>query len=47
MMNYFLNNSMNNWKEVNEIKELFGIDKNKSEKYYKEYISAMKEYIYE
>ena len=47
MINYFLNNSLKYWKEVNEIKELFGTDKNKSEEYYKEFISNMKRYINE
>lgn len=45
MINYYLDNSMNLWKEVNEIKWLFGIEKNKDEKYYKNFISAMKRYI--
>ena len=45
MINYFLDNSMNLWKEVNEIKWLFGIEKNKDEKYYKNFISEMKRYI--
>lgn len=47
MINYFLNNSLKYWKEVNEIKELFGTNKNKSEEYYKEFISNMKRYINE
>ena len=47
MINYFLNNSLKYWKEVNEIKELFGTDKNKREEYYKEFISNMKRYINE
>lgn len=45
MINYFINNSLSLWKEVNEIKELFGTEKNKSEKYYKDFIFAMKRYI--
>lgn len=45
MIDYYLNNSMSYWKEVNEIKLLFGIDKGKSEKYYKDFISEMKRYI--
>ena len=47
MIDYFLNNSMNYWKEVNEIKYLFGIEKNKDEKYYKDFIYDMKRYINE
>lgn len=45
MINYFINNSLSLWKEVNEIKELFGTEKNKSEKYYKDFIFAVKRYI--
>jgi predicted nucleotidyltransferase len=47
MINTFINDSMNYWKEVNEIKYLFGIEKGKDEKYYKEFITAMKRYINE
>ena len=45
MMNKFINESMNLWKEVNEIKWLFGIEKGKNEEDYKNYIKAMKEYV--
>jgi len=45
MMNTFINESMNLWKEVNEIKWLFGIEKGKNESDYKDYIKAMKEYV--
>ena len=45
MMITFANESMNLWKEVNEIKWLFGIEKGKKESYYKDYIKAMEEYI--
>jgi len=45
MINYFLNNSMDYWKEINEIKYLFGVEKNKDEKYYTEFISSMKRYL--
>ena len=45
MMNTFINDSMNLWKEVNEIKWLFGIEKGKNESDYKDYIKAMKEYV--
>lgn len=45
MMTTFANESMNLWKEVNEIKWLFGIEKGKKESYYKDYIKAMEEYI--
>lgn len=45
MMNTFINESMNLWKEVNQIKLLFGIEKGKSEDDYKYFINAMKEYV--
>ncbi len=45
MMNTFINESMNLWKEVNEIKWLFGIEEGKKESDYKDYIKAMKEYV--
>ena len=45
MINTFINQSMNLWKEVNEIKWLFGIEKNKDEKFYKNYMESMKRYI--
>ena len=45
MMNTFINESMNLWKEVNKIKWLFGIEKGKNESDYKDYIKAMKEYV--
>lgn len=45
MMNTFISESMNLWKEVNEIKYLFGIEKGKDEKYYKDFIEAMKRYV--
>ena len=45
MIDYYIENSMNLWKEVNEIKWLFGMEKNKDEKFYKDFISAMKRYI--
>lgn len=45
MMNRFINESMTLWKEANEIKWLFGIEKGKDEEEYKKYIKAMKEYV--
>lgn len=45
MISTFINQSMNLWKEVNEIKWLFGIEKNKDEKFYKNYMESMKRYI--
>lgn len=45
MMNTFINQSMNLWKEVNGIKWLFGIEKGKNENDYKLFIRAMKEYV--
>lgn len=45
MMDYFISNSMSYWKEVNEIKKIFGEEYKKSEKYYKEYIEDMKRYV--
>ena len=47
MIDIFINEKMEYWKEVNEIKYLFGIEKNKSEDYYKSFIKDMKEYISE
>ena len=41
----FINDSMGYWKEVNEIKYIFGSETNKKEDIYKKFISAMKEYI--
>lgn len=41
----FANDSMEYWKEVNEIKYIFGSETNKKEDIYKKFISAMKEYI--
>lgn len=45
MINTFISTSMNLWKEVNDIKYLFGIEPNKSEDYYKNFMKAMKVYI--
>lgn len=45
MLNTFINESMNLWKEVNEIKWLFGLEKGKDETFYKKYMEAMKRYI--
>ena len=45
MLNTFINESMNLWKEVNEIKWLFGFEKVKDETFYKKYMEAMKRYI--
>lgn len=45
MIDTFINDSMNLWKEVNQIKWLFGIEKGKDETYYKNFMKAMKEFI--
>lgn len=45
MIDYFIINSMTFWKEVNEIKLLFGIEKGKDEKFYKSFMLEMKRYI--
>lgn len=47
MISIFINKSMKYWKEVNEIKYIFGIENNKNENIYKDFIGAMKEYINE
>ena len=45
MISTFINNSMEYWKEVNEIKYIFGLETNKKEDIYKKFMVAMKEYI--
>lgn len=45
MIDTFIRDSMNLWKEVNEIKWLFGMEKGKDEEYYKKFMKSMKEFI--
>lgn len=47
MADAFINESMISWIEVNEIKYLFGIEKDKEEKRYKDFIKSLKVYINE
>ncbi len=47
MITTFINESMDYWKEVNEIKYIFGIESNKKEDIYKKFIRTMKEYLNE
>ena len=45
MIDYFLNSSMSDWLEANEIKQLFGIGSGRNESDYKYFMMSMKRYV--